>query len=46
MKWLPTALLIAIAPVSIVHSGTFLDDFHDRNLEGGMSCTRSGFQSR
>ena len=34
MKWLPTALLIAIAPVSIVHSGTFLDDFHDRNLDG------------
>ena len=34
MKWLPIALLVAISPASVAHSGTFLDDFHDRNLDG------------
>ena len=34
MKWLLIALLIVIAPLSVAYSGTFLDDFHDRNLDG------------
>ena len=34
MKWLLIALLIAISPTSVAHSGTFLDVFHDRNLDG------------
>ena len=34
MKWLPIALLVAMSPLSVAHSGTFLDDFHDRNLDG------------
>ena len=34
MKWLLIALLIAMSPLSAAHSGTFLDDFHDRNLDG------------
>ena len=34
MKRLLMALLIAMVPLSAAHSGTFLDDFHDRNLDG------------
>ena len=34
MKWLLVALLIVMPPLSVAHSGTFLDDFHDRNLDG------------
>lgn len=34
MNWLRIALLIAIAPLSVAHSGTFLDDFSDGNLDG------------
>ena len=34
MNWLRIALLITIAPFSVAHSGTFLDDFSDGNLDG------------
>ena len=34
MKRLLIALLIAISPIEGANSGTFLDDFHDRNLDG------------
>ncbi len=34
MKWLLIALLIAMSPLSAAYSGTFMDDFHDRNLDG------------
>ena len=34
MKWLPMTLFIALSPVVAAYSGTFLDDFHDRNLDG------------
>ena len=34
MNWLRIALLIAIAPFGVAHSGTFLDDFSDGNLDG------------
>ncbi len=43
MKWLPIALLIAIVPASVAHSGTFLDDFHDRNLDGWHVMYPLGF---
>ena len=34
MKWLLIALLMAASPVVTAHSGTFLDDFNDGNLDG------------
>lgn len=34
MKWTRIALLIAISPLSVAYSGTFMDDFSDGNLEG------------
>lgn len=43
MKWLPIALLIALSPLSVAHSGTFLDDFHDRNLDGWHVWYARGF---
>ena len=43
MKWLPIAMLIAISPLSAAHSGTFLDDFHDRNLDGWHVWYAHGF---
>ena len=43
MKWLPIALLVAIVPASVAHSGTFLDDFHDRNLDGWHVMYPLGF---
>ena len=43
MKWLPIAVLIAISPVSVANSGTFLDDFHDRNLDGWHVWYALGF---
>ena len=43
MKWLTIALLLAILPASVAHSGTFLDDFHDRNLDGWHVMYPLGF---
>ena len=40
---LTIALLIAITPASVAHSGTFLDDFHDRNLDGWHVMYPLGF---
>ena len=34
MRWFLIVLLIATLHVASAHSGTFLDDFHDRNLDG------------
>ena len=34
MKWLPMTLLIALSSVVAAHSGRFLDDFNDGNLDG------------
>ena len=34
MKWLLIALVILVSPAIVAYSGTFLDDFHDRNLDG------------
>ena len=46
MKWLLIALLIAVSPVITAYSGTFLDDFHDRNLDGwDVSIHRPGIAS-
>ena len=34
MRWLVVALLIAVSPVVAAHSGTYIDDFSDGNLDG------------
>ena len=34
VRWFLIVLLIATLHVASAHSGTFLDDFHDRNLDG------------
>ena len=34
MKWLLVVMFIAVSPTIVAHSGTFLDDFNDRNLDG------------
>ena len=43
MKWLLIALLIAMLPLGTARSGTFLDDFHDRNLDGWHVWYPNGF---
>ena len=34
MRWILITLLIVVSPVTAAHSGTFLDDFSDGNLDG------------
>ena len=43
MRWIPIVLILTGSSIFTANSGTFLDDFHDRNLDGWHVWYPQGF---